>query len=162
MAGENGFKKWGKVDWIRDHVDIVIEERPAKLDDMVNESSFPDKELLMEDPNTWKSENTDYKARWLDPYLVRRTVTNTTAHVEVSQGSVTADVLGDWVDAAGSVSTPIIIVSGGTINFFPSTATTYLKKLSVTDQPGGKSLVRGTWKQFTEWEVVQVADLPST
>ena len=159
-------------EWIRDAISSSVEERVATLEDTLTSGAYA---TYIADKNAWKAANTDWKERYIDPYMMRRCQVVVTAHIDANTGSLDGNTVGNWIGIT-AITIPAMrigdwpgaIDDNATVPAYPATdvdsntISYFHRSMNIIDNQNGTSHVVGTWVGLTDWTLVKVGTVPST
>lgn len=150
--------------WIRQSIQVSIEERPARIEDMIGVTVAVEGGNVvfttdaLANKQVWLADNANnlYQLA-LDLYIMRRWVYILTATRECRAGSFTGTEISLELAFEG-IDSPTVYMSGGSTVVDPQSGYKWLRQsIGCNDtREGGKSIVTSTWRSYGEWERVKI------
>ena len=154
--------------WIRIRYSGVINERPAKIDDLCaylvgdvyvsnsyGEFNVIFDDTYFEDKQDWIKENPGYQA-CLDAYKIRQKVEKIVAFCDCAPNTFSESQMTEWLTVLGNAVSDTITIpwSDNTVTLDSSW---FVQDLDCQDDPKtGISRVTGTWRKDGDWLPVRV------
>lgn len=153
------FKTFDQAPWIRDDMQVVIQERDARLDDLLGmgDDFFPDSDGYLENQSDWKKSHKDYMDQIVNKVKMRRKVFTISAHKHCRSESFTGFDMDAFL-IIDATSEPEIMVGEDDTCPLPGDQIYVIDNIICKDNADSTCNVFCTWKSVHKWEIYQIEE----